>query len=186
MMTVVILWNLHQKPRQRNRDLPKHTWNGVRSIVWHAAVCLAIRISPRTLSRHFHCSKRRRKKATHWPCATWAGCWRMGWARRLIYRLPMCGTERRWLRSMLWRNRRKTAMRSTGSANSMPRASAVSRTMVMPPGGSNFPQTKGTSMRNIPLPACFAVDRVWSRTMRGRWSYTQPPHSRTSPMLPTS
>ena len=63
----------------------------------------------------------------------------MGWARRLIYRLPMCGTERRWLRSMLWRNRRKTAMRSTGSANSMPRASAVSRTMVKPPGGSNFP-----------------------------------------------
>lgn len=58
--------------------------------------------------------------------------------------------------------------------------------MVMPPGGSNFPQTKGTSMRNIPLPACFAVDRVWSRTMRGRWSYTQPPHSRTSPMPPTS
>lgn len=35
----------------------------------------------------------------------------------------------------------------------------------MPPGGSNFPQTKGTSMRNIPLPACFAVDRVWNRTM---------------------
>ena len=58
--------------------------------------------------------------------------------------------------------------------------------MVMPPGGSNFPQTKGTSMRNIPLPACFAVDRVWNRTMRGRWSYTQPPHSRTSPMPPTS
>lgn len=53
-------------------------------------------------------------------------------------------------------------------------------------GGSNFPQTKGTSMRNIPLPACFAVDRVWNRTMRGRWSYTQPPHSRTSPMPPTS
>lgn len=68
----------------------------------------------------------------------------------------------------------------------MPRASAVSRTMVMPPGGSNFPQTKGTSMRNIPLLACFAVGRVWSRTMRGRWSYTQPPHSSTSPMLPTS
>ena len=81
---------------------------------------------------------------------------------------------------------RKNAMRSTGSANCMPRASAVSRTMVMPPGGSNFPQTKGTSMRNIPLPACFAVDRVWNRTMRGRWSYTQPPHSRTSPMPPTS
>ena len=88
--------------------------------------------------------------------------------------------------AQLWRNRRKTAMRSTGSANSMPRASAVSRTMVMPPGGSNFPQTKGTSMRNIPLLACFAVGRVWSRTMRGRWSYTQPPHSSTSPMLPTS
>lgn len=81
---------------------------------------------------------------------------------------------------------KKNAMRSTGSANCMLRASAVSRTMVMPPGGSNFPQTKGTSMRNIPLPACFAVDRVWNRTMRGRWSYTQPLHSRTSPMPPTS
>lgn len=81
---------------------------------------------------------------------------------------------------------KKNAIRSTGSANCMPRASAVSRTMVMPPGGSNFPQTKGTSMRNIPLPACFAVDRVWNRTMHGRWSYTQPLHSRTSPMPPTS
>ena len=37
----------------------------------------------------------------------------------------------------------------------------------MPPGGSNFPQTKGTSMRNIPLPACFAVDRVWNRRCAG-------------------
>ena len=138
------------------------------------------------LSRRLPCSNRRRKKAMRWPCTIWAGCLRTGWAGRLICRPPMCGTARRWPLSMLLRGRRKNAMRSTGSANCMPRASAVSRTMVMPPGGSNFPQTKGTSMRNIPLPACFAVDRVWNRTMRGRWSYTQPPHSRTSPMPPTS
>ena len=148
--------------------------------------CLAARISPRILSRRLPCSNRRRKKAMRWPCTIWAGCLRTGWAGRLICRPPMCGTARRWPLSMLLRGRRKNAMRSTGSANCMPRASAVSRTMVMPPGGSNFPQTKGTSMRNIPLPACFAVDRVWNRTMRGRWSYTQPPHSRTSPMPPTS
>ena len=149
--------------------------------------CLfSARISPRILSRRLPCSNRRRKKAMRWPCTIWAGCLRTGWAGRLICRPPMCGTARRWPLSMLLRGRRKNAMRSTGSANCMPRASAVSRTMVMPPGGSNFPQTKGTSMRNIPLPACFAVDRVWNRTMRGRWSYTQPPHSRTSPMPPTS
>ena len=160
MMTGVILWNLHQKPRQRNRDLPKLTWNGARSIIWPAAVYLAIRISPRTLSRHFHCSNRRRREATHWPCTIWAGCWRMGWDGRSTCRLPICGTAGRWPLSTLWRIRRKTAMRSTGSANSMPRASAVSRTMEKPPGGSGSPQTKGTSTRNIPLPTCFAVGRV--------------------------
>ena len=166
-------------------DVPDKTVSAP-AIAWPAAVCLAARISPRILSRRLPCSNRRRKKAMRWPCTIWAGCLRTGWAGRLICRPPMCGTVRRWPLSTLLRGRRKNAMRSTGSANCMPRASAVSRTMVMPPGGSNFPQTKGTSMRNIPLPACFAVDRVWNRTMRGRWSYTQLLHSRTSPMPPTS
>ena len=141
---------------------------------------------PQDLEQAFTLFQQEAQKAMRWPCTIWAGCLRTGWAGRLICRPPMCGTARRWPLSALLRGRRKNAMRNTGSANCMPRASAVSRTMVMPPGGSNFPQTKGTNMRNIPLPACFAVDRVWNRTMRGRWSYIQPPHSRTSPMPPTS
>lgn len=43
-----------------------------------------------------------------------------------------------------------------------------------------------TFTRNIPLPVCFAAGRVWSRTMCGRWNYTQPLHSRISPMPLTS
>lgn len=84
------------------------------------------------------CSNRRRKKAMRWPCTIWAGCLRTGWAGRLICRPPMCGTARRWPLSMLLRGRRKNAMRSTGSANCMPRASAVSRTNPTRSDGNNL------------------------------------------------